>query len=842
MDIQGLTDSEVYSRVSKGEVNSAEDTVSRTYFDIITKNVFTLINLILFTLGALLVYCNEIVSAMAATGIITMNILIATVQEIKAKRRLDRIALLMRPRVTVIRNGTESEVDQSSVVKDDIICLRSGDQAPVDGVLLAARSMEMDESLLTGESNTVDKKINDMIYSGSYCITGEGYYQVTAFGKNTIAAKMLATAKKFKNKQSPLQMETGAITKLLMSIAMFYLSMLVVTNLLMGNHLGTVANLKTAVIILDMVPIGLFLMIVIAYMVAALRMVDSGILLQRSNSVESMSSVDTVCMDKTGTITTNRLIVKDVTSFVDTDTAEQNIRMFASATGSRNKTIDAILNRYGYVRTEATDEIMFSSGRKYSGVRIINDGVEMSLIMGASDSLVPYIKEPSDLEEVVRRYSSSGLRTVVLTASVDSWSCDDNGITLPPLSLVAAIAIEDEIRPDCKETMDLFIRNGVEIRILSGDDPSAVDALFSIAGLPGERKMLSGDEMDRLSDSERTRRILETTIFGRMRPDQKEMVIDELKKSGRYVAMVGDGVNDVRSLKEAQVGIALQSGSGAARGVADMVLMSDDFSALPKALTEGNKTVSGMRSILKMHITRNFVIALTVAFIAMVFHSPPFIPITSAIYAFVSLSVAGFFMIIWARPSKLEDSAIPDVLRFAIPTAILVSLFGLLLYSGFYIAEVRGIMGISFTPEQLNMFGWDGGPRGEEIVARNALLVFLTVTGLIHVLFIAPYYGFFSTDGTSHPDKKPTMLVILLLFLLTFAYFVMWQFDPLAEALCIYILPLPSYLAIIGTVIVWFFATRWVLRNGLLERWTNLTEWLYSLQLKSIRRRRNRIQ
>ncbi|MDR2866520.1 MAG: HAD-IC family P-type ATPase, partial [Methanomassiliicoccaceae archaeon] len=371
MEIQGLTDSEVHDRVSRHEVNSVENAVSRTYFDIITKNIFTVFNLLIFTITALLLYFGEPISAAAAVGIIVMNILIATVQEIRAKRRLDKIALLMRPKVVVVRNGTETEIDQSKIVKDDVIHLRSGDQALVDGVLIKVRSLEVDESLLTGESKTVRKKIGDPVYSGSYCITGEGHYQVTAFGDRTFAAKMLASAKKFDNKQSPLQMETGAITKLLMIFALVYLAVLISVNLYFGNRLADVGNLKMAVVILDIVPIGLFLMIVIAYMIAAMRMSDSGVLLQRANSVESMSHVDTVCMDKTGTITTNKLIFKEMTAFGDLEAAEYYMRMFASVTGSPNKTIDAVLNRYGRMKdVQLLDEIMFSSERKFSAVKV----------------------------------------------------------------------------------------------------------------------------------------------------------------------------------------------------------------------------------------------------------------------------------------------------------------------------------------------------------------------------------------------------------------------------------------------------------------------------------------
>jgi cation-transporting ATPase E len=472
---------------------------------------------------------------------------------------------------------------------------------------------------------------------------------------------------------------------------------------------------------------------------------------------------------------------------------------------------------------------------------------EVSLVLGAYDSLINNITDPKNLKEVVHEYSSQGLRNVVLTSAEDGGFFDDEKPVLPKLRLLSVMAISDEVRPDCKRTMDLFIAGGLEIRILSGDDPKAVDALFKIAGLPGERKVLSGDELERLSGSERTARIMETNIFGRMKPDQKESVIEELKRNGRYVAMVGDGVNDVKSLKEAQVGIALQSGSGAARGVADMVLISDDFSALPKALTEGNRTVSGMRDILKMYLARNFVIAMMIILTVLIFSAPPLVPITNTIYAFFGLSIASFFMVIWAKPSKIEGSILPEVLRYAIPTALLVSLFGILLYVLFYMDFVHDLLGITLSAEQLMEFNWKSaditGTAGE-IVARNALLVFLIMTSLLQILFVAPRFRFFSVDGRIHKDLKPTILAILLICLICLVYWAISEYGSTYPAIVtistIFLLPLSAYIIITGFLVAWFLMTRWVLRNGFLERFTNFTEWLYSLQLKSVRKKHDR--
>jgi len=842
MEFRGLTDDDVNERISKGEINSVEQTVSRTYADIIKKNVLTVFNLILFALGALLFYFREPASALAATGIITMNILIATIQEIRAKRRLDKIALLMRPMVAVVRNDAESEIDQAKIVKDDIIHLRSGDQALVDGVLLKVRSIELDESLLTGESSTVRKNAGDIVYSGSYCVSGEGYYRVTAFGNDTFAAEMLASAKKFDNKQSPLQMETGTVTKTLMIIAIIFLAMMLIVSALTDTDMNAVGNLKMAVIILDIVPIGLFLMIVIAYMIAAVRMSDSGILLQRSNSVESMSHVDTVCMDKTGTITTNRLIFKEMTSFTDQQTAEHYLKLFSSATGSSNRTVDAITEHYGKVDFELIDEIMFSSDRKYSAVKVIDNGTEVSIIMGAFEPLSKKMEDPESVKEAVDNYASAGLRTVILAkGNGNGLYCDDP--VLPVLEPMAVIAIEDEIRHDCKETIDAFIENGMEIKIISGDDPRAVDALFRIAGLPGKRRILSGDELDGLTGRERTGRIIETNIFGRMKPNHKEMIVEELRRSGRYVAMVGDGVNDVKALKVANVGIALQSGSGAARSVADMVLMSDRFASLPKALVEGNRTVSGMRDILKLYLMRNFVMALMIILIVGIFGTPPILPVPAAFYAFVSLSIISFFMVIWAEPSDIERTILPGVLRYAIPTALTVSLFGLITYVLFYLGGAYEMLhlapGVNITdPSVRPYFGWPGAADPlAEVMGRNALLPFLVVAGILQTLFVAPRFKFFSINGKTTKDAKPTILVLLLLGLTALAYWPMNTYEEFALFEIAIIMPYTAYALIAVILMVWFFFTRWVLRSGIFDPITDRIEQRYSSRMKKMRRK-----
>ncbi len=843
MAVTGLTSEEVAERTSAGLINSTEEQVSRSYRDIIVKNVFTSFNIILFALGAILLALNEPLNALSATGVILVNILVATVQEVKAKRRLDKIALLLRPKVTVLRDGSETEIDQSKVVKDDIIHLVSGDQALVDGELLEVRSLEIDESLLTGESSTVRKKAGDEIYSGSFCVTGDGYYKVTAFGPDSYAYKLLSSAKKYTTKNTPLQMETTAITEALLLLAFVFLAIVTALNLLKGLPIDTEIRLiiNSAVIVLDIVPIALFLLIVITYMIAAIRMSDAGVLLQRSNAVESLSHVDTICMDKTGTITSNKLVFEDVVHYIDGERADRLIAGFCAATGSKNRTVKAMADHFGPSDMGMKEEIQFSSERKYSAV-LLNDGT--ALFMGAWSSLSEHCRDTKDAEKVLEEASRAGLRGVVMFEGRADMLYDGKDYIIPELSLVAVVKIRDEVRPDCRETIGVFLDSGMDLKVISGDDPETVDALFTLADIPGDRKIISGPQLDALSGEERDRTILETNIFGRMRPDHKEEIISTLKHHGRYVAMVGDGVNDVKSIKEAQVGIAMQSGSGATRGVADMVLVDDRFSALPKALIEGRKTVSGMRDILKLYLTRNFVLSVLVLVLliggmAIGLNITPLLPTQNAYYAVITVSISAFLMAIWAMPSKNEGSVLPGVLRYALPTACLISAFALCVYVLFWTGTMEGWIDISYSTQQLMDFGWPqlkdptdpmlyDPARIAEINARNGMIAFLVMAGITQLLMITPKWKFFSVDGRLHDDIKPTILVLLLYGLMALVYCVPWVCD---NILFLTIFPWQYFAGLALLTAVWFLVTRTILRNARFARINGAVEGWFDRKL-----------
>ncbi|MDR3206395.1 MAG: HAD-IC family P-type ATPase [Candidatus Methanoplasma sp.] len=840
---QGLTDAEVRERASDGRVNDFRSPVSRSYFDIVKKNVCTVFNLILFILGVALVYFDEVLSAVSATGVIALNILIATFQEIRAKRRLDKIALLLRPRAVVVRNGVEKEIDPSEIVMDDIIRMTSGDQAQVDGELVDAVSVEMDESAITGESSTRRKHTGDTVYSGTVCVTGEGYYKVTALGADTFTSKMLLSAKRYRNKKTPLQTETAAVTKMLMGTAFVFLVIIVIRGLITGGAIDGGEFAMKSVVVLDIVPVALFLLITITYMIAAVRMANAGVLLQNSNSVESMSHVDTVCMDKTGTITTNNLVFENAEYFIGADEAEAAIRAFAASTGSRNRTVGAIEKRYGRSHVALVEEIQFSSDRKYSAVKIEGDW-NGTIFMGAWSSLGPHVKSVNNIEERISAMSSKGLRTVLICLGGDSPLYNGDEPAIPDLEPAALISIRDEVREDCKDIIGEFLDNGMDLKVISGDDPETVNALFALAEIPGKREIISGDRLAELSGDEYREAVLRINIFGRMRPEQKEKVVETLKASGRYVLMVGDGVNDVRPIKAAHVGVALQSGSGAARGVADMVLADDNFAALPKTIIEGKRTVSGMRDILKLYLARNFVLAVLVLAILVMFNRLPLLPVQNAYYALVSVSIAAFLMAIWAGPSDNKERVLPVVLRFAVPSAVLISVFALGVYvlfdigtDGFWAADLGGSlfesMHSAYDPTHtFSEFMHSMGPYSgdySEIVSRNAMLLFLVLAGISQIFLICPLFRFMSVDGKVSKDVKPTILALLLFGLVALIYNV----PQVAVNVASLVMFPPQFFALIVLFTgVWFVSTTVLLRSGSMNFISEMTERSYDRKLE----------
>lgn len=824
MSYTGLNDAEVRERISNGLVNNDDTKSTRSYKDIILGNIITPVNIVIFVIGIVLGVMGKVSTAVLYTGIIFLNIIIATIQEIKAKKRLDKIALFLSPKATVIRNGKEVVIEYDKIVLDDIVKISPGDQIHVDGTILEADYLELDESAFTGESHTVKKRKGDIVVSGTFCVTGTAYFKVTALGKDSLASKMMSGIQKTRRKNTPLQNELLNVIKIMLTVAIVLLAIVSIGNIIRNLIVsGTLLDenwlddfVLSVAFAFEVVPIVLFLLLAITYMVSAVKMADSGVFLQRSNSVESMNYVNTLCMDKTGTITTQKLLFKDIVYYGDKDETDETISVFVNSTGSKNNTILAILDKFGKRDAKALEEIRFSSERKFSAVKAEINGVEKCVYFGSNSALGEYFSN-SKINEDIKAFSSKGLRTIVVATSENvNFLADD--FAMPKLEPIALIALEDELRPNCKKTIELFIDNGIDIKVISGDDPETVEALFKIIGIKGERKIISGDELDALSGTEKTKAILETNIFGRMKPHQKEEIIDTLKLNGRYVAMVGDGVNDVRSLKNANLSVSLESGSGAAKAVSDMVLVKDDFAALPTSLNEGRRTVSGMRNILKVYLSRNFIIAVLILLIMIIsFGKLPFSVECNSIYGFITVSIPALMMVFWARSERNEKSVLSEVLRYAVPMAIMIGFVGFILYTVTVLCIQNGLFGFE-------VFEF----ASDEYESASALLfVYLLFAGVLQLLFVQPYFRIFSFDGKTCSDIKPTILVVVGIIVSTLLMVATRYFDIYIDVIDQYlfkeffnIIPLnpPDMVLPIAFVGVWFVFTMMLMRTNLFDK------------------------
>ncbi|RMG71880.1 MAG: HAD family hydrolase, partial [Chloroflexi bacterium] len=481
----GLTEQEVIQRRARGDGNNVKIDTSRSYWDILRQNLFTFINVVLFVIGLVLILFGLWGDAFVSVGVVAINVVVSVVQEFRAKAKLDRIALLTRPKATVIRNGQECVVDPSEIVLDDLIIAAAGDQIVVDGVMVGEGRMDVDESLLTGESDLITKKAGDELFSGSFCVTGRGVYRATRVGKNSFVNKLTASARQFQVVRTPLQTDINFVVRILVVLS-------VIVGVLFGasyaiRAVSTVQTVQSAAVIAGLVPAGLILMTTTAYAMGALRMSGKGALIQQSNAVESMSNVNVLCMDKTGTLTANRLHLREI-FILDKTYSEAQFKQlmgcYARSISSGNRTTDALLEACEGDPRPVIDEIPFSSARKYSALTFENGTV----MLGAPEFLQPYLSPTAELnEEKQRQWAEQGYRVLLVAYSpYHGQLYDANEQPKPPddLQPLGLLCFSDELRPEVRETLEGFRQAGISLKVISGDDPHTVAALAKQAGFP----------------------------------------------------------------------------------------------------------------------------------------------------------------------------------------------------------------------------------------------------------------------------------------------------------------------------------------------------------------------
>jgi cation-transporting ATPase E len=833
--IHGLTESEVQARRKQGLGNDTQIGPSRSYWDIARANLFTFFNNLLFTIGVALIALGRYSDALTSVGLGLVNALISTAQEIRAKRQLDRIALVASPKVTVIREGQEKVIDPAELVKGDVVQVSAGDQIVVDGVMIGDGLLEMDESLLTGEADLIRKQAGDRLFSGSFCVTGRGYFEAEKVGSQSFANQLTATARQFQTSLTPLQRNVNFVVRLVMLVVAVMSIIILAAGLLEG--LPAVRLVQVAAVLSGQVPYGLFLMIVVAYALGASAIARQGALVQQVNAIESLSNIDVLCTDKTGTLTANRLLLHQVYPFngAPVEAVKAQLGDFARSARVSNQTSEAIIAGAPGEPHPTVDEVAFASARKWSALAFDRPEHRGVYVMGAIEMLKSYlppeaVTPDAPLSQQAQSWSDQGLRVLLFACNPEVTSLHDGQgqPQLPPLTPLALVSLSDELRPQAKETIAAFRQLGIQLKVISGDNPQTVAALARQAGFSSPLKLVSGPELAAMRQAEFDQAAAEAAIFGRISPEQKEQLVDALLRQGKRVAMMGDGVNDVLSLKKASLGIAMQSGSNAARNVADMILLDDSFAALRPAFHEGRRIIGGMSRALYLFLARVATTTLLIIVVTMVGLDFPFDPAQVALTTF-TVGVPAFFLTLWARPQRLDWDLLPSLARFVFPVAIVTMLLGV----GIYVIDYHVVLDSPLTgsdvPNRVQRVyeSYTGVPFGSEgyantvatVTAQGSLSIFISWTACFLILFLEPPSRFFlGWRKEVSPDKRPAILALGLFVL----FQMIWWIPPLGYYFGILVKPFSVTSIILAVVAVWFFLVRAIWRANLFERFLGL--------------------
>ncbi len=749
----GLTEEEAEFRRSQGLAAGALPETGRTYRDIVANNLFTFVNLTFATVALTLIAMGMPKEALLSTGLAVVNVVIGIVEESIAKHRLDQIALLTRSKSTVIRDGARRQIDPTEIVPGDAIVVGAGDQIVVDGRIVGKGALAVDESLLTGESQAISKKVGDEVYSGTICVSGSSIYIAEKVGIESFAGDITARAQSARFPMTPMQRQAGLIIRVLLLMAGSYLGLMFLRTWFHDTSVRD--TVLAAGVVAGIVPSGLFLMITVTYSVATVRLAKENALIQQINAVESLSNVSVFCIDKTGTLTANRLELDAVQPIeIDADTAQGLASHAVASMSGGTKTSGAILAARGGRRQTVVDEIPFSSDLKWSAVSVTGPDATGVFVLGASEMLAPMLH----LEESLippAGWEERGLRVLLFATSSDGVMLhnDLGELVLPNTVRPAAwFGFTDELRPNIQETLDGFANAGIEIKVISGDDPDTVAALARQAGMSGELRLVSGPELDAMGEAEFDEAASTGNVFGRISPEQKERLVRSLREQGHYVAMTGDGVNDLLSLKQANLGIAMQSGSQATRAAADIVLLNDSFDSLPKVFLEGQKIRNGLQSIFELFLTRVAVSAVIIAAADVLQAAFPFSPGHMAILTTCTIGIPTFGLALWSTPGVLPSSLLTAVLKFVVPATLLIGATGLgvFLFYYFIIGDAAGTVG---SVAEI---------RATE-TARSALMTFLVLSGLWLVVFSSPPATYWAVCEEVSSEWRPVLLAVAMI-------------------------------------------------------------------------------
>lgn len=670
--IHGLSDQQVKDRVRRGDVNTQKQQNSRTIRRILIANIFTRFNAIVGALLCVILVIGPLQDALFG-GVLIINTLIGVVQEVRAKRSLDRLVVISAPTARVRRSGRAIDIPVASVVLDDVLEFRPGDQVVADGIVLASDDLEIDEALLSGESAPVPKAPGDRALSGSFVSAGHGHYRATAVGAKAYAQQLSSAAKVFKPAHSELSAGINRILRYVLWAIAVAAPVLLWSQFRAQPLLHAAALRSTIAGIVAMVPQGLVLLASLALAVAVTRLSRRRALIQELPAVETLARVTTLCLDKTGTLTTGKLTIADV-EILDADgEIAKALGAFAAADPVPNATLRAIAAKYPAPPDWKVDgTIAFSSVRKWSGVSFGDHG---KWALGAPDVLLVAATH-ADLLERATAHAKAG-RRVLLVARASALSNDGLPADLIP---AAFVLLAEDVRSDAAATLAFFVWQSVVIKIISGDHPETVAAVAREVGVPGAESPV--DALHLPSDAAALATLMEErSVFGRATPDGKRAMIAALQGKGHVVAMTGDGVNDVLALKQADIGIAMGAGSGAARAIAQLTLLDGNFACLPDVLAEGRRVIANIERLAILFVTKTIYAVVLVAVVAVAGLVYPFLPQHLSLVGGLTIGIPAFFLSLAPNAQRARTGFLRRVLDFATPAGVATAIATLSAYA-----------------------------------------------------------------------------------------------------------------------------------------------------------------
>lgn len=750
-EAEGLSPTEVRDRVERG-LSNLDQHEERSNWDIVRENTLTFFNLVLFTLiAALFVLAaveqeiNFFQDGIFVGIVVAANVAIGTVQEIRATNMLREIVALSTPRARVIRGGEEGEVLAEEVVQDDLLHIGPGDQVVADGHIVAD-GCELDESLLTGESSSVRKGPGDAILSGSFCTAGSAYYQADKVGPESYAMRLSTEARKLVKRETPLQLRFRRILRLLLIATAILGALLLISSGVSNADFGQTLTNTTATIT-SVVPEGLLLGMTVAFGAGAVRVSRAGAIVQEINAVEALNYIDVVCLDKTGTITANALSVERMHWAGGREGDRAWLGAFARHAADESRTAGALAAAADDANAASVVErVPFNSERRWSALSLELGSERRHFVLGAPESVLQFSNGGEALQEIYEKAAARGMRGVAF-AEASTLPDPERGI-IEPLRPVALVTIGDVLREEVGIAFDTMAELGIEPKIISGDNPGTVAALVQQLGITIKGGVVSGSELAALNELEFSRAVEENSIFGRTVPEQKQRIIQALKANNHYVAMVGDGANDVRALREADVAVAMESGTGTARAVSGIVLRNDSFEAFVRGTAVAQSVLGNTSQLTKLFITKSFYAYLLIVASEMLGLEFPFLPRHGSLTALFTLGIPTIFISLTTPPPTAGRDFTNSVLRFAVPASLALAAAAVtvhLLTEGFLdrplkdsqtlVALVIGIVGLFYM---VQVIGFEGVTR-DRIGVRPVLT---TIFGaLLLVLFILVLYA-----------------------------------------------------------------------------------------------------